>query len=420
MTSASSTTSPATARPPADGSPAARRDRRWQLPRLDDDDRIVGGLAAGVAREVGVDALWVRLAFVLLFAIGGWGALLYAVGWGATAYAEYATSPVRTDPVPKGASMRDRHLGLWLVVLGLVIAAARLAIVPARHLWPCAVVAAGVVLARRPLRAGRPSRWGPVQVVAGLVVAVAGVGWFVAALIGRGTALDAIVGVGATLILVVAAAAPWWWGLVRSLDAERQARVRSEERADVAAHLHDSVLQTLVLIQKSGDPAAMAQLARRQERELRNWLDPERVSRVGGSLRGALDDLASGCEADWGIRVETVVVGDCPLDDAIAAAVAAAREAVVNAAKHAGVERVDLYAEVTEQQVELFVRDAGSGFDPAAVDADRRGIAHSIEGRVERVGGDAVVHAAPGEGTEVEIRVPRGPGTTTESRSVQP
>ncbi|MGH1504715.1 MAG: ATP-binding protein [Acidimicrobiales bacterium] len=387
--------------------PARTGGDRWQLPRLDRDDRIVGGLAAGVAREIGVDPIWVRLAFVVLFAVGGWGALLYAVGWGATAAVEHSSSPPRTEPVAKGATPRDRQLGLWLIVIGLVIVADRLTIVPARHLWPCAVVAAGVVLARRPLRAGAPTRWGPLQVVAGLVMAVSGVGLFVVNVIGRGTALEATVGVGAALVLVVAAAAPWWWGLVRSLDAERQARARSEERAEVAAHLHDSVLQTLVLIQKSDDPTAMAQLARRQERELRNWLDPDRVSRHGGSLRGVIDDLASGCEADWGVRVEVVVVGDCTLDDTVAAAVAAAREAVVNAAKHAGVDRVDLYAEVSEDQLELFVRDAGPGFDLEQVDGDRRGLRHSIVGRVERVGGSAAIHTAPGEGTEIEIHVPR-------------
>lgn len=207
---------------------------------------------------------------------------------------------------------------------------------------------------------------------------------------------------------VAALSAPWWWRLISDLDAERQARARSDERAEVAAHIHDSVLQTLALIQRNADdPQMMLNLARRQERELRNWLDPDRMSRQGRSLRGQLDAMASEVEELHGTAVEMVVVGDVLIDAAIEAIVGAAREAVVNAAKHSGTAQIDVYAEVQPDQIEIFVRDAGGGFDPAAIGSDRRGVRFSIEDRMSRAGGRAVILSSLGEGTEVELLLPR-------------
>lgn len=192
----------------------------------------------------------------------------------------------------------------------------------------------------------------------------------------------------------------------RSLAAERAARVRSQERAETAAHLHDSVLQTLALIQRrSGDAAEVTTLARRSERELRDWLTgtgPAAAARVVAALRAAAAEV----EATHRVAVEVVTVGDAPLDDAAAAVVAAAREALTNAAKHAGVDRVALYAEAGARGIEVYVRDRGGGFAPGAVPADRRGIAESIVGRVRRHGGTAAVRSAPGAGTEVRLTLP--------------
>jgi signal transduction histidine kinase len=193
-----------------------------------------------------------------------------------------------------------------------------------------------------------------------------------------------------------------------ALAQERAERIRSQERAETAAHLHDSVLQTLALIQRrTGDPAEVTVLARRQERELRTWLTGGAPAGDGGSFAAAVASAAEEVERLHGVRVEVVTVGDAPLDEGLAALVAAAREALVNAARHSRVDRVAVYAETSEDAATVFVRDRGVGFDPAAVDGDRRGIAESITGRLRRRGGHARVTSAPGAGTEVEMTVAR-------------
>jgi signal transduction histidine kinase len=216
----------------------------------------------------------------------------------------------------------------------------------------------------------------------------------------------------ADLVLLIALAlifAPSWRRLARSLAAERTERIRSQVRADVGAHLHDSVLQTLALIQRSAeDPKRVAALARRQERELRGWLAGGGDSRERGErLAGALETAAAEVEATAGGTVEVVAVGDCSLDEPAGAVLGAAREAILNAAKFAGQAPVSVYAELSEERIEVFVRDRGAGFDPAAVPPGRRGVRESIIGRMRRAGGGATVRALPGGGTEVEIAIDR-------------
>ena len=212
-----------------------------------------------------------------------------------------------------------------------------------------------------------------------------------------------VVLVAGTLIL-----APWWIRLVRGLADERAERVRSQERAELAAHLHDSVLQTLALMQRQADnPREVAGLARRQERELRAWLNGGRPFGERSTLAAALELAAAEAEEDHGVAVDVVVVGDCPLDDAAEALVAAAREAIVNAAKFAGPHPVSVFAEIGGDNIEVFVRDRGPGFDPETVPADRRGVRESIVGRMRRHGGDASIHTAAGTGTEVELTLGR-------------
>jgi signal transduction histidine kinase len=202
---------------------------------------------------------------------------------------------------------------------------------------------------------------------------------------------------------------PWLGRLSTDLAFERRERIRSEERADVAAHLHDGVLQTLALIQRrADDPREVRSMARRQERELREWLfDDPSAATTTDTVAGLLRHELAAVEDDHRVRVEVVAVGDAPLDAASRALVAAGREAVVNAALHAQVETIDVFLEADADAIELFVRDRGVGFDPDAVGKDRHGVAESIRGRVERAGGTALVRSAPGEGTEVELRVPR-------------
>jgi len=217
-------------------------------------------------------------------------------------------------------------------------------------------------------------------------------------------------------VLVIAAAVvifgPWWLSLVRDLIAERQARALAEERAQMAAHVHDSVLQTLALIQRSSeDPQHVVQLARAQERELRAWLfegrPPGAIGEDATMLAEGVGLLQRQVEADHGIAVQVVMVGDCPLDDALRAVLDAAREATVNAAKWSGADQVSVYAEVETDTVMVYVRDRGRGFDPDDVPDDRQGITQSIEARVARFGGSAVVRSAPGEGAEVQLSMPR-------------
>jgi signal transduction histidine kinase len=223
-----------------------------------------------------------------------------------------------------------------------------------------------------------------------------------------GTAFGAVAIVSA---VVAALVVPWFARLARTLSAERSARIREQERAELAAHLHDSVLQTLALIQKrSGDAREVAGLARRQERELRSWLNMGSTLRSRPSedtVAGALQAVAAEVEELHRVRVEVVTVGDGPLDTSMQTVVLAAREALTNAAKFAGTERVDLYAEVQPGCVEVYIRDRGVGFDPTAVPEDRRGLRDSIVGRMERHRGLATVRSRPGEGTEVELRMGR-------------
>jgi signal transduction histidine kinase len=207
----------------------------------------------------------------------------------------------------------------------------------------------------------------------------------------------------AGLALVVG---PWVLRLVNDLGAERTERIRTQERADMAAHLHDSVLQTLALIQNNaGDATTVARLARAQERDLRTWLFEDGT--VGETtLAGALRDLAAAVEETHPVVVDVVSVGDCADAEAVRTVVDATREAVVNAAKHAGVPRVDVYAEATAEAVEVFVRDRGTGFDLDAVATDRYGVRHSIMDRMARHGGRAEVRTSPGAGTEVRLHMP--------------
>ncbi len=217
---------------------------------------------------------------------------------------------------------------------------------------------------------------------------------------------EALLAALAALIAVALIFAPSWRRLARSLAAERTERIRSQERADVGAHLHDSVLQTLALIQQSAeDPRQVAALARRQERELRGWLAGSDSPEAGELLAAALDAAAAEVEAAVGGSVEVVAVGDCQLHERSGAVLAATREAMLNAAKFAGEAPISVYAELSEERIHVFVRDRGAGFDPGAVPPERRGVRESILGRMQRAGGSATVHALPGGGTEVEIAI---------------
>jgi signal transduction histidine kinase len=267
---------------------------------------------------------------------------------------------------------------------------------------------------------GRPSRTLLRVLFAGLLLA----GGLSTLLAGHDSKvlLRPLAGVTLLIAAVVVVFGPWWLRIARDLVVERQARVRAEERADMAARVHDSVLQTLALIQlRASEPQQVIQLARAQERELRSWLFD---GRAPGSIDGQGMTLADGVrliqqevEAQHGVPVEAVTVGNCELDDDLGALLAAGREATVNAVKWSGAGVVSVFAEVEPTEVSLFVRDRGRGFDPASVPGDRKGLAESIHARMARRGGAATVRSVRGEGTEVSLKMPRSASERQPSRT---
>ncbi len=372
--------------------------------------RVISGVAAGTAAHLRQDPTVVRVAFALL-APTGIGAIAYALLW--------LSMPVAApgeDPAPSSAAWRPAGAWQWgiVVVLGLVV----VSLLAELTTWtssdvvvPLLLVGAGLAVIWRQLDTDRTLAVRGVRWALAGGVALAG-GGLVILLATTGQLANARNGFAATLVILtglVLATAPLWRRLLDSRAEERAARIRSEERAAVAAHLHDSVLQTLALIQRNAEePQAVSRLARSQERELRAWLYDPAAVREGGTWAGVVAGMVAEVEADHAFTVDPVVVGDAPVDEALAALGAATKEALVNAAKHSGVDSADLYTEVTAQQVSVFVRDRGKGFDPATVPDDRRGLRDSVHGRLARLGATTQVRSAAGEGTEVELVLPRG------------
>jgi len=406
-------------------------------PRLTrSDDRVVAGVCGGLARSLGVDPVVVRVAVVVLTLAGGTGAVAYLAAWALLprdgqpqSLAQAVIRNRRWDlaqvlaagSVCLGGLLLVRNTGFWFddaVVWPLLLAGVGLAMI-----WRQAgdderqslVRVAHEAVGRLP-RPGtapidlRSRRAALARVVVGVVLVVAGVGTFLAASDTFSAVRQALLASTVIVAGLALISGPWWLRLGRDLARERRERIRSEERAEVAAHLHDSVLQTLALIQRNaGDPRTVVTMARRQERELRGWLwETGRQPTGGDTLATDVTRVAEEVEASHGVSIDVVVVGDCPLDDRLRAMVAAAREAMVNAATWSGVDTVSVYSEVKETEAALFVRDWGAGFDPAAVAPDRHGVSESISGRMARNGGTAVVRSTLGEGTEVQLRLPVG------------
>jgi signal transduction histidine kinase len=258
------------------------------------------------------------------------------------------------------------------------------------------------------------------RAVGGLVLVAAGIIGFVASNFSSAVTSRALLIATAVLAIVVLIVAPWLWRAASQVMEERLKRTRADERAELAAHLHDSVLQTLSLIQQSADDRNVTvNLARRQERELREWLfgsapfldrnAPGASAARGRQFRAALAEVCAEVERLHRVPVEVVVVGEGILDERSSAGLAAAREAIVNAARHSGAARVDVYGEMAAERLEIFVRDTGRGFDPGTVSADRRGLRESVMRRMERAGGSVHVLSSPGQGCEVSLFLSREP-----------
>jgi signal transduction histidine kinase len=371
-------------------------------------DGPVAGVCAGLGAGLGVDPNVLRLALAVLTVANGSGALLYLVALGALPAAPGDAGEV-TARSPSG----ERAVGVALVTFGLLLLFGHLGLLlPAGFVWAAALTAVGLGLVWAQTAAEDRTRGLVLRSAGGGLLVVVGLG----VLFASGGVLSRIGELGlavlATSIGVALLLGPWIVRLLGDLATERRERIRSEERSEIAAHLHDSVLQTLALIQRADAPGRARTLARRQERELRAWLfdarPPERDG-AASDLAGALDRLVTDVEDRHDVEVDLVVVGDCPLEPRIEALLAALREAAHNAARHAGVGEVSVYVEVGADRVEAYVRDRGRGFDLEAVEPGRLGVRESIVGRMARHGGRAEVHSTVGEGTEVALSIGRTP-----------
>ena len=369
--------------------------------------RVVGGVAAGLAEHLGLAPVVVRAAFFALTLAGGMGVALYAAFW--------FFVPQREGEAPASTGEgRGQLLAFAAVGVGIVLLLNTSGVLDGRPgLVPLAAALVGAALVWRQADEAQRARWrsgasgprGVIRALAGAALLAAGLAGFLATRGELGAARDGLLSTVVVVLGLVLLTAPFWLRMTADLRAERRERIRSQERAEVAAHVHDSVLQTLALIQKAADdPREVTRLARGQERELRGWLYRPPSD---ATFAVALEQAAAEVEEAHRTPVEVVVVGDCPADARLGALVAAAREAMVNAAKHSGADQVRVFAEVEPDRVTVFVRDRGAGFEPAAVAADRYGLAQSVVGRMERNGGTAKVRSTPGEGTEVELEVPR-------------
>ena len=396
----------------------------------------LGGVCAGLADHLGWSVLVLRVLFVALATTRLIGVGVYLALWlvmpraGAHRSAPGIEAASRTgmrSTVP--AALRPVE---WAVLGALVLLGGGLLWIVQSSEWGldpslllAGVLAAGGlaaiwwqadhVSAREVRRDNGVRRWlGPllahwttlVAVVAGLVALGVSVALVMAAQSALGEVGRLLVALGGGIVALGLAALPWILRVRQILAEARDDKLVADARADMAAHLHDSVLQTLALIQRrASDPRAVVALARRQERELRSWLYGETAQ--DSTLVQALSLAAVDVETDHGIDVDLVTVGDCDLTPDLSALVGAAREAMVNAARHSGAARVDVYAEADSDLVSVFIRDRGSGFDPDTIDPDRMGVRGSIIERVKRAGGQAIIRTRPGQGSEVRLEMPR-------------
>ncbi|REE98229.1 PspC domain-containing protein [Thermomonospora umbrina] len=389
--------------PVTDDAPAGARLERAA------DGRLLAGVGRGLAAHLGLDAVVVRVAFVLLIAAGGLGIAAYGAFWVLVPQEEEAAGR------PAGRH-RDwiQLLAYGTLTAGLTVLGWGAGLVQAA-LWPVVIGGVGAAILWQQAERDQRQRWLRSTTVSlrrlwlrsllGLGLVIGGIGGFLAQNVKAAQVREVLI---ATIVLatgLAVIATPWLVRLWQDLDAERSERIRSQERAELAAHIHDSVLHTLTLIQRNAaDPREVQRLARSQERTLRNWLyqpeaDPDQT------FAAAVRETAGEIEDDHGVPIEVVCVGDCPLDPRIGAVLQAAREAMVNAAKYSGAPSVSVYAEVEGDDVAIFVRDRGRGFVMDDVPQDRMGIRGSIIGRMERNGGRATVRTAPGEGTEVRLEM---------------
>jgi signal transduction histidine kinase/phage shock protein PspC (stress-responsive transcriptional regulator) len=376
-------------------------------------DRIVAGLAGGIAARLGVPTVFVRAAFVSLTLAGGFGIICYLAGWLTVPDDQQYGSMITADRPPTTA----QKAGLSLGFVALLFVLDGVGLWFGSIVWPATLFVFGSALVWDRSSAesrDRMSRFAKPSVDRGShsrTQIIVGVGLMAVGIVVVLTSLDSFQALGPVAVAVLITAAgfmllfgPWMLGLIEDLTKERRARIRSEERADMAAHLHDSVLQTLALIQRNDDPQRMTTLARAQERDLRAWLFEPTSNTNGGTIGEAISAAAAKTESDFDVPIEVVVVGDRSLDDGTEPLVAAAGEAMANSAEHSGARSVSVYVECSQDGVEAWVTDQGSGFEIDEIADQRKGLSESIVARMARSGGEAIVVSRPGEGTEIHLR----------------
>ncbi|MFC4531374.1 PspC domain-containing protein [Sphaerisporangium dianthi] len=372
--------------------------------------RLVAGVAQGAAAQLKLDPVVLRLAFVLLSVLDGLGVIAYAALWMFTPQEPHEGEAPSRD---WGQVAAYSVLGIALTSFGWLTGASTGGV----GTWSIAVGGIGTLILFQQADPSRRQRWMTdavrqvrrswIRTGIGLLLVITGAIGFLAA---QGKLAEARPGLVFTAVVVGGLAlitAPWLTGLWKELQKERRERIRQEERAEMAAHVHDSVLHTLTLIQRNAqDPFEVTRLARSQERELRNWLYQPKAD-ADATMAAAVRRVAAEIEDEHGLPIEIVCVGDCDLDDGLRAMLQAVRQAMVNAAKYSEAPVVSVYTEVEPGEVTVFVRDRGKGFNMDEVPDDRMGIRQSIIGRMERHGGAARVKTEPGEGTEVMLTMKR-------------
>jgi signal transduction histidine kinase len=372
------------------------------------DDRLLAGVGGGIADRLGVPDLYVRAAFVTLSTVWGLGVLLYLFVW-------WLTLDHQAQPEIRSLQTGQK-LGLAVSFGAVLWLLAGAGLVPEPFTtFVIGAISFGIAAAldrsqtggiARLILPGETQGISVVRLVAGVVLLLSGLGLFFGTNQVTSSLGSTFIAIALTVVGLTVAFGPWFVRMRDDLSRERLARARQEERAEMAAHLHDSVLQTLALIQRTEDPRRMTSLARTQERELRTWVFGKAPLVDGELLSTALAAAAARIEDERSAAIDLVTVGDARLDARGSALVAASTEAMVNAVNHSGSDRVSVYLEVADGRAEVWITDQGKGFDRAEVSADRRGLRDSIEKRIQRQGGSAEISSRPGEGTEVHLVLP--------------
>jgi signal transduction histidine kinase/phage shock protein PspC (stress-responsive transcriptional regulator) len=372
---------------------------------------MLTGVAGGIGEKLGIHPIYIRAAFLSGMLAGGVGLVVYVLA--------SLIVPEATEPLPSPSTTKRQKFGVGAMFVAAMLFCQAIGLWFGSATWPIVLVLFGLAIAidtsgfnyeqslQGVVGSSRRPWW---LVLGGLAMMIVGLAFVLTSLDGLQSAGALVIATILTLVGFIIVGGPWLWSLIEDLGTERRARIRSEERAEMAAHLHDSVLQSLALIQRTDDPKRMVTLARAQERDLRAWLyDPEAADEE--TLRGAMGAAATRVEEAHDVPISVVVVGEFELPPAAQTAlVGAATEAMMNAAHHSGSDKVSVFAEATQDAVEVFVTDQGCGFDPDTVEGDRKGIAESIRGRMTRNGGTVIVDSSEGVGTEVHLTMPGGNG----------